>query len=309
MNIELADLFSPVLYRIHDAKKLPGCFEISGDCLQTTSDDPLVARLIEAHKYNAEGWGIFWAVNEFEGPRRIENLKKIRAWFVECDGDDKSVMLQKLRANLLPSLIIESKRGYHAYWFSLDAKPENYRNLLEFHLIPYFNGDRNAKDIARILRVPDFFHCKDPADKFLIRVVEFNPTQFYSEEVVLRSFPSSKKEERAMEVKRETRVAIAGLNENLFERVYDLDCQDALVRVSGSAAVCGERFDFRRTASGTLNILVNGKSTSCWIDRNKRIGSTDRGGPTIWQWINWYHRDHKKTHEFMKNFFPEVFDV
>lgn len=303
------DLLSPMLYRIHDPKLEEGCFEITGLNLseKPDTDDPQVLRLIEAHKFNADNWGIFWPVNLFEGARKKENLKKLRAWFVECDGGDKKEMLRKFKDSLMPSLIVESKRGYHAYWYCDDtATMDQYRPIIEFRLIPFFDGDPNAKDLCRILRVPGYFHCKEPDKKFLVQTIHSDDSLHYSESDMLQAFPMKKKEEERFEEQKKFKMEFKD-DGDLWEKIYDLDCEAALQRLSGSTAVNGERYSFKKSSKGSMNIFVDGKSTSCWIDASRRIGSTSKGGPTIWQWLRWYGHDHKTIYQHLKNVFPELF--
>lgn len=287
------ELYDQTLYRIHDPKEKKGCFEVKD--------------LVEAHQWNAENWGIFWPVNEFVGARKKENLKQLRAWFVECDSENKKTLLSKLNRGLSPSMIVESKRGFHAYWFCDDsATTENYSDIIEFNLVPHFGGDPNAKDISRILRAVDYFHCKDPTDRFFIRLIHSNEGLKYSEGDMLKSFPIAEKPKAALETKHRFKNDFGSSND-LWERVYNLDCEEALTRLSGTSAVNGERYTFRKTSRG-LNIIVNGKATGCWIDASRRIGSTDKGGPTIFQWLNWFHRDNKTSYNLLKQNFPELFD-
>ena len=59
-----------------------------------TKDSPYGAQLIgenieatemAAIEWNRKGWGIFWTVNDFDGPRRIVNLRTFNAWAVDID--------------------------------------------------------------------------------------------------------------------------------------------------------------------------------------------------------------------------------
>ena len=229
------------------------------------------------------------AVNQFDGARKKENLTKINAWYVEFDEGSKKDHLERIRKGLIPSLIIESKRGYHCYWFSKDASIENYKNIIEQRLIPFYGSDPNPKDISRILRAPGFFHKKDPNDPFLVKEV-FKKNYFYKE-AELKAFydipPHIKKkllekEELKKEFKKENGSG------SLFEKIYSLDCEEALLKLSGHPSVGGEYFSFKKVSNGNLNIFVNNKSTSCFIDRDKKIGSLSGGGPTIFAWLKWY---------------------
>lgn len=261
----------------------------------------------EAHDWNSRNFGIFWTVNQFDGLRQNANLSKLRFWYVEIDGGSKSKTLEKIQSNLMPTMVVESKNGFHVYWACQDAEIENYSDIMEFYLIPFFNADPKPKDISRILRVPDYFHCKDPNDKHLVSLVDFQPQIAYTEDIICKMFP--KASEREYEAKQECRSFLRGsLTNDLFERVYSMDCIEGLRRLSGTPAVFGEQFSFKPSGDGKYNILVDEKSTSCWIDRARRIGSLDRGGPTLWQWLYWYHKDHKAVYGYFKTYFPEVID-
>lgn len=266
----------------------------------------LVQSFDEASFWNARHWGIFWTVNQFNGPRRKVNLTQILSWATEIDGKDKLEMIRRIMRFLKPSAVIESKNGFHVYYDAIDATVETWDTIVGERLVYHLEGDPNAKDLSRTLRVPGFLHWKDPSDPFAVKLVHYSDAR-YTEDEMLKAFPLPPKQETESREKIEFRRNLKfQKDDSLWERIYSIDCRDALVRVSGSACVCSEKFSFKRVSNGNLNILVNGKSTSCFVDKEGRIGSSDQGGPTIWQWINWYQRDHKKTFEAIKQHFPEV---
>jgi hypothetical protein len=108
------------------------------------------------------------------------------------------------------------------------------------------------------------------------------------------------------EVKRATSV---DHGEDFWAAIAAIDCRDALERLSGSGYVGGERFTFRRNANGNLNILVDGKGTSCWIDAAGKIGSSDKGGPLITNWLRWYRLDWKRTLEAVMSVYPHIREI
>lgn len=263
----------------------------------------------EANSWNEQGYGIFWTVNEFRnGKRRIEELERIRSWAIDMDEGTKQEMRAKLnRSPLVPSLVVETKRGFQAYWNAKDAKPERWNDIVLNRLVRFFGADPNARDLARILRVPGFNHLKDPADPFLVQT-EFMHQVSYSEAQMLSRFPNDAEAEAAQRkkheaVKREIRFADS---DRFWDRVYNLDCVEGLSRLSGHPAVGGEQYTFRRNASGTHNIIVDGKGTSCWVDRGGRIGSLDKGGPTMYQWLRWFRVQPKECVDILKRLFPEL---
>jgi RepB DNA-primase from phage plasmid len=257
----------------------------------------------QANDYNAKGYGIFQTVNEFTGPRRIENLTRINAWAVDIDDGTKEAQIIRFNAGLVPTLVVETKRGYQAYWAAKDAKKEHWNAIVLERLVPFYGADKNARDLARILRKPGYYHLKNPNEPFLVRkVFEWNVA--YTELQMAMFYPSLVSRERSSNeyarVKKE--VPVSG---GFWDRVANLDCEDALIRLSGHAYVGGETYSFKANPTGTKNIFVNGKGTSCWIDRAGKIGSLDDGGPTIYQWLNWFHKNPKRVAEMIKEVFPE----
>jgi len=245
--------------------------------------------------WNERNYGIFWAINEFKKGKRVaENLIKINAWAVDIDEGSKEQQLKRIsQAPLLPSMLIETKNGYHVYWFSRDGSEENYKNIVERRLVYFFNSDIRAKDICRVLRVPNFYHCKDIDNKFLIKLVYKNKLSYYEREMM--SFFKPKPIE--IKIQKEQRF----IGDDFWSKVSSMDCEVALQKLSGTEAVGMEKTEIKKK-----QIFVNGKSTSNWIDENGYIGSYDKGGPTIANWIWWYHRDWKVVARLLKEHFPEL---
>lgn len=277
--------------------------------------DPAPAGVIEVSPTEAQAWnkrafGIFWTVNSFHGPRRIENLKRINAWAVDMDKGTKAEMRARLESKhgLVPSRVVETKRGYQAYWFAKDAKPEHWNAIVLDRLVPFYGADRNARDLARILRVPGYLHCKDPASPFLVRTVHEYDVWYTTEQIALR-YPVSQRilQDRAKHKQAQEEAGIS--SDPLWDRIFHLDCEQALTSLSGTGVVSGEHYTFCPTRRGTSNIFVDGKGTSCWIDANGRIGSLDRGGPTIAQWLRWFGHSWGEVLQILQQFFPALFDA
>lgn len=285
------------LYRMHDSDpdlKAKGAI--------------LVASHDEAVEWNREGWGIFRTVNSFNGPRRIQNLTRINAWAVDMDEGTKAAMWQRLRnAPLLPSRVVETKRGYQATWNAKDALASHWNALVIDRLVPYFGADPNARDLARILREPDFYHLKDPNDPFLVRVVHRQNVS-YTERQMADRFPDVGSKIRAAKeqaaAKRQYRDPVAG--DSLWDTIWNLDCEEFLNRVSGRPEVNGEMYTFRSTSAGKKNIYVDGKGSSCWIDQHGKIGSLSHGGPSATQWLKWFGHSYADIASIMKRLYPQL---
>jgi len=254
-------------------------------------------------KFNDENYGIFWTLNEFKGGvRKKSEIIKIKTWLVDIDDGTKEEQMDLLnKSPLKASMIVETKRGYHAYWFAKDATIENYEQISLDRLVYFFNGDKNARDYCRILRVPSYNHCKDPRDKFVVKRLYFNKDLAYTEKEMLAFF--SPKPLANYEVTTEQRVFET---DDFWGRVNQLDCEIALARISGTECTGMETITFKRNSNGTKQIIVDGKPRGCWIDRNGMIGSSKDGGPTIAQWIKYYGFNYKQIAEMLKKYFPEL---
>jgi hypothetical protein len=281
------------LYRIYDPDNKNGCHEVGS--------------YKEATEWCEKKWGIFWTVNQFSGPRKKENCVKILSWAVDLDDGTKPEQLKRIKSiGIDPSAIVETKNGYHVYYDAINGDIENYRPLVE-RIVEKIGGDKNAKDVCRILRVPAYVHWKDQNDPFGVKLI-YSSNAEYTENEMRKFFPLPEEEEKQFTAKTNMRSELKFQKDTgLWERIYNLDCKEALKRISGTSAMNHEMVAFRRTASGNENITINGKGTACWIDKNGRIGSSDSGGPTIWQWVRWYGHDNKKTYELLKQYMPEVF--
>ncbi len=280
------------LYRMHDAEPR-GVFEVTRD---------------EARAWNTpeRGHGVFRTVNTFAGARRIENLERLNAWAIDMDDGTKEEQRARILGSpLVPSIVVETKRGHQCYWRAKDAKREHWNAIVFASLVPHFGADKNARDIARILRAPGFLHLKDPADPFLVRIIHRFDVG-YTEREMWSKFGRETQAESDRRVHDEVRREHSTHGDDFWERVWHLDCRDALTRLSGHRAVNGEQFTFRRTARGTWNIFVNGKGTSCWVDAEGRIGSHSHGGPTIFQWLTWYGNGQREAIDTIKSVFPET---
>lgn len=164
-----------------------------------------------------QGYGVFYSVNGFKSARSrtVENLLSINAFYVDIDYPKdrpglgkptpdqlaafKSDALKDLSAlasedgtrSFVPSFIVETKNGLHALWLFEEPiildnlPPERRTRLLQAYtdvllaLIDRFQGDPQAKDLVRVLRLPNTFHLKDPHSPFRVRLLPMD-TETYA---------------------------------------------------------------------------------------------------------------------------------
>lgn len=274
------------MYRIHDQDREQGCHFVERE---------------EAAYWNSKGWGIFDCPNPVEGKRCSANVTAIKFWFVDIDtGTKEEQMLRIRRSPLFPTWVVETVRGYHVYWRAKGASLGTWKDIVSHRLIPFFNADRQASDMSRLLRVPGYYHRK--GEPFLVSIVQEHDIA-YTEDELLFMFPESK----PAQVEREARQASDG---DFWGRVSNLDCGEGLLRLSGHPAVNHEVYELRRAgAKGNLNLYVNGRSTSCFVDQHGKIGSYSGGGPNLFHWLSWYGHSPAEVAKIIKEVFPELKEV
>jgi hypothetical protein len=133
---------------------------------------------------NRQGAGVFVTVNETDGKgRKLENITRIRAvWHEEDYPCGKEFPIE-------PHMLIESSPGkHHRYWLVSGLQKDEFAGVME-RMIQDYRSDPNVKDIARVLRVPGFFHQKDPAKPFMVRIVQEAGGLDYAADALLAAFP------------------------------------------------------------------------------------------------------------------------
>jgi len=106
------------------------------------------------------GAGVFVTVNQTDGKgRKLKNITRVRAIFQEADRSGVPL------PDLEPHIEVSTSPGkYHRYWF---IKPETAPSIDEWQAVMNrmaadFGSDPSAKDPSRVLRLPGFYHQKDP---------------------------------------------------------------------------------------------------------------------------------------------------
>lgn len=178
------------------AKTLAGCAE-TPMTFQTFDDnasrkDKALARVMHGsivelaptlEALNERGAGVFVTVNatDLKG-RREENITGLRALFVDADGVKLPTSWR-----LEPSIIIESKRGQHAYWLLHPDEPLELFTGAQMQLASVLGTDPKVKDLPRVMRLPGFKHMK--GEPFDVRLIHAEPENVYAVWQVLEAFP------------------------------------------------------------------------------------------------------------------------
>jgi P4 family phage/plasmid primase-like protien len=170
------------------------------------SERPVIHSEILDLERQREGYGIFFTINGFTGGKRDgEHLISVNALYCDIDYPDKvnktpdkirvfknELIMELAETDLIPTAMVETKNGLHVYWvfeqpIMLDQLNPEQRDKLflqyrqvEERILTKFDGDPGAKDLSRVLRVPQTFHQKDENDPYEVKLIHFNIEMKYS---------------------------------------------------------------------------------------------------------------------------------
>lgn len=136
--------------------------------------------------YNHQGYGVFVIIQEVkEKGTTNDDVTKIRSLFIDVD-DAKIGLISDF--HIKPSMIIESSEGkYHYYWLLNEAMNLDDFRKQQKKLIEHYPGtDKKIHDLARVMRLPGFYHTKTEK-RFLTRIVKFTGKKYPQSEATLPS--------------------------------------------------------------------------------------------------------------------------
>lgn len=130
---------------------------------------------------NKRGAGVFVTINETNMTgRTLGDLTRVRAVWQELDdGIDFDTQLE-------PHLVTETSPGKRHKIYLVDGLSFAEHQAVQDVLCDKYGSDRNAKDLARVLRVPGFWHQK--ATPFMSRLLDTYEGKPYPADLVLKVF-------------------------------------------------------------------------------------------------------------------------
>lgn len=170
-------------------------------------------------KLNNQGHGIFLMVNggDLVG-RSTENVQSLRALFIDDDGNRSEARFERSGEGLFtgpePSMTVQSKAGHHTYWVLFGEEPLEEFVPAQKQLAQYFGTDQAVHDLPRVMRVPGFFHLKDPQDPYLVRLLRTSTLRHRLQDVVTaysRKAPAAGAEAVEEQKLRDARAYVAGV--------------------------------------------------------------------------------------------------
>ena len=213
----------------------------------------------------AQFHGVYFSVNGFKHKRTKEDLLNFNGYYVDLDikketdtlspekcQELKTGALNKLTgAPLQPHCIVETKNGYQAVWLISDQLDKSTYIQIEKELISYFGADKAGTSVTKILRLPGFYHLKNPNEPFLCKLVinNFDQEKFTSD-LIVEKFGFSLAEEKA-------EPQLAGSSSSFTVPIKTV--------IEKTAGMVGIKIDFRKNPDGSEQIIENGEMTSGFI--------------------------------------------
>ena len=195
--LKLLDQNDRYTFQTFEDKKPP----MQRDLAKIVHSPEAADRLKTLHRLGA---GIYVTVNETDMKgRTVENIRRVRGVFQE---DDEGFYGE---FPLEPSCVVQSSPGhFHRYWLIDGDWPADEQGRADFanvmgRMIELYGSDKNAKDIARVLRVPGFLHRKN-GGAHLITMIS-NSGRRYTREQILQAFPPVVLEQKPKTQQREWR--------------------------------------------------------------------------------------------------------
>ena len=267
------------------------------------------------YQQNLDGQNIYVGANprSMEGGRGSKDVDTFRCVFVDWDGIDVNEARRRIgdAAIALPSMIVASGHGVHAWW-RLDTPPALATDFgveewggIQRGLIRALDSDEKIKDAARIMRLPGFLNVKrDP--HVPCRIIEAHPGRRYlPDDLGVEPIASSTRITLVAAGKvphPRTREFIASgaaegdRNARLFQAAADLHGRDysleqAMIQLAAAAARCGLSDD---EISNTINSAYSQSRTPALSDQElitaliEKQQDPDSDGPgmisnVVWQ--------------------------
>lgn len=177
-------------------------------------------------EHNKQNRGIFFVVNS--GGNADNEINKINAQFMEMDEGSFEEQWEKINAfPLPPSLVVKTRKSLHCYWLVSNGSVAKFRNIQQA-LVKQFDGDKTCVNESRVLRLPNFYHCKQ--EPVMVDAVKFNPELKYTQVQLENALPKieNKQEQKARPTAVKKRVGL-----NLIRRCdFIKHCKDDATTLS-----------------------------------------------------------------------------
>jgi len=99
----------------------------------------------------------------------------------------KKEFLKKHGKDFRDAMIIETNNGYHVYWVVQGGSISKFVPIQKA-LAQKFASDPVITDLSRVMRIPGFYHVKDPKRPFLVRVIQWGRKNPFTQDEIMKTF-------------------------------------------------------------------------------------------------------------------------
>jgi hypothetical protein len=119
---------------------------------------------------------------DIDAPKEIRHDSTlIKSW--------KQMIKRKILSfTLRPSIVSETKNGYHVYWLLEDGNHRMFKHI-QLQLVNHFDGDEMCVNVSRLLRLPYLLHMKNPKKPFPVKLHIKEPQNKYTQEELKSALP------------------------------------------------------------------------------------------------------------------------
>ncbi|MBK5970905.1 MULTISPECIES: DUF3987 domain-containing protein [Thiorhodovibrio] len=151
----------------------------------------------QLERLNQAGAGVFVTVNETRGQtRRAGDVVRVRACFADYDPPKTAPAPALADYPLAPVMLVESSPGKtHTYW-TVDGLDLLHFKPMQQAISGRLGSDPAPNDLPRVMRLPGFYHCKNPDHRHLVRVVWTDERQPYQAEQVRAAFGQQRQQQQ-----------------------------------------------------------------------------------------------------------------
>ncbi|MGG4142199.1 DNA-primase RepB domain-containing protein [Paenibacillus algorifonticola] len=98
----------------------------------------------------------------------------------------KNAFIKKFQVQIKDTMIIETKNGYHIYWVVQGGAISKFVPIQKA-LAKKFNSDPLITNLSRVMRIPGFYHMKNPRSPFIVKVRQLGRNKPFSQEEIIQS--------------------------------------------------------------------------------------------------------------------------
>ncbi|UHA75097.1 DNA-primase RepB domain-containing protein [Paenibacillus sp. 481] len=108
----------------------------------------------------------------------------------------KRRFLRKHWAYIKNALIVETYNGYHVYWPIKNGDTKQFVAIQDA-LARRFDSDPAVKNLARVMRLPGFYHMKNPKKPFMVRVIQWGRSKPFTQQELIKKLSLVMNEHRS----------------------------------------------------------------------------------------------------------------